>query len=161
MSSQKRPKSIPTRNILIASGVNLDLLGTREPHIYGSDSLADMKVFVAREFKKRQLSEASWRSFRLEFFQSNDEATFLAKLSAKYSGVVINPGSWTHTSLAIADRLKGLSLPYIETHVSDLSSREAFRQFSFVSAGAIDRVTGLGIQSYWVALEKLLTHLLK
>jgi len=143
--------------ILIASGVNLDLLGRREPHIYGSDSLADMKKMVTKNWRQTFADSA----FKLVFFQTNDEAKFLKELDKSYAGAVINAGAWTHTSLAIADRLAGLSLPFVEAHVSRLSERESFRQHSYLKAHALNVIDGEGIRSYWVALESLMAFLTK
>jgi 3-dehydroquinate dehydratase-2 len=140
--------------ILIASGVNLDLLGKRQPDIYGYDTLKDMEVLVRSQWKKRY----SKAKFELVFFQTNDEAKFLKELDKDYIAAVINAGAWTHTSLAIADRLVGLQLPFVEAHVSQVSNREPFRQHSFLKPHAIALVEGHGIKSYWLALEKLMEH---
>ena len=146
------------QKILIASGVNLDLLGRREPSIYGSATLNDMKKLLESNFSQWQ-KKRSGRKYKLIFFQTNDEAKFLSKIGADFVGAVINAGAWTHTSLALADRLVGLQLPYVEAHVSKLADRESFRQHSYLAAHALKSIDGLGIRSYWVALELLLEHL--
>ena len=151
-SSKKNSK------ILIASGVNLDLLGRREPNIYGSQTLKDMEALVRKNFANYQ-GDSSNSSYSLKFFQTNDEAKFLAEISKNYAGAVINAGAWTHTSLALGDRLAGLGLKFVEAHVSDISKRESFRQHSYLSAHALAVVAGHGIESYWLALEALLKAL--
>jgi 3-dehydroquinate dehydratase-2 len=141
--------------ILIASGVNLDLLGMRQPEIYGHATLADMERLVTKLWRE----EFDNSGFSLVFFQTNDEAIFLTELSKGYAGAVINAGAWTHTSLAIADRLVGLGLPFVEAHVSKLDSREAFRQHSYMRPFALAVIDGHGIQSYWLGLQALMSHL--
>ncbi len=143
------------QKILIASGVNLDLLGKRQPEIYGHDTLKDMEALVRSQWKKRY----SKAKFQLVFFQTNDESKLLKEFGKNYAAAVINAGAWTHTSLAIADRLVGLQLPFVEAHVSHVSKREPFRQQSFLKPHAIALVEGHGIKSYWLALEKLMEHL--
>ena len=147
-----------SRKILIASGVNLDLLGRREPSVYGVATLRDMEKMVKESYRK-YLIEKRLQAYQLIFFQSNDEARFLRELDRGYAGAVINAGAWTHTSLALADRLVGVPLPFVEAHVSNLLTRESFRQHSFLAEHAICVVQGLGIQSYWVAFEALLEYL--
>jgi 3-dehydroquinate dehydratase II len=153
------PKTrIHNEKILIANGVNLDLLGSREPDIYGRATLIDMKRNV-REFIKNWKGTQFSRSVQLVFFQTNSEERFLREISKNYAGAVINAGAWSHTSLAIADRLKGLSLPYVEVHVSNINKREAFRKKSFLKSGALASISGKGIKGYEIALEILLEHL--
>ena len=155
--------SSTNRKILIASGVNLDLLGRREPSIYGESSLRDMEKLVKVNFAsfQRQDSKQAHRGhkYKLCFFQSNDEAKFLKELDQDFAGAVINAGAWTHTSLALADRLVGLGLPFVEAHVSNLETREPFRQHSYLSKHAICVIQGHGIKSYWLGLEALLAFL--
>lgn len=154
------PKSSQTRElrILVANGVNLDLLGTREPEIYGTATLADLERGLANVAADVAVA-AGVPACRLDFFQSNDETTFLSKFDDGYDGALINPGAWTHTSLALADRLKGLGLPYVEVHISNLAGREDFRQRSFTAPGAQGIVQGFGLTSYRVALYGLLCRL--
>lgn len=149
VTKKKRPK------ILIASGVNLDLLGRREPEIYGYDTLKDMQVLLSTQWKKMIESQ----KFSLVFFQSNDEAKFLREFDKGYIGAVINAGAWTHTSLALADRLVGLAIPYVEVHVSDLTKREGLRQHSFLAAHALETIQGQGIRSYLLGLQALVGFL--
>lgn len=151
-----RPKK--RLKILIANGVNLDLLGAREPEVYGEGTLDDMKHLL-RVFLSKWRKDSSAPALDLVFFQTNSEEKFLMEFDKGYVGAIINAGAWSHTSLAIADRLKGVSLPYIEVHVSNLKKREPFRQKSFLKANAVAVVEGLGIKGYEVALRKLLCHL--
>jgi len=88
----------------------------------------------------------------LEFYQTNSEAEFLTKISDTYDGIVINPAAWTHTSVALADRLSAVKTPYIETHISNISSREEFRKKSYTAPGASGVVYGMGFSSYKSAL---------
>jgi 3-dehydroquinate dehydratase-2 len=146
--------------ILIASGVNLDLLGRRQTDIYGVDTLSDMKILVEDALRTWARDQIGLK-IKLVFFQTNSEDGFLREISKDYAGAVINAGAWTHTSLAIADRLMGVSLPYVEVHVSDVKNRESFRKKSYLSEHAIASVSGLGIKSYARGLEALLNHLVK
>jgi len=146
------------QKILIANGVNLDLLGSREPDIYGKDSLIDMQRNVKAFVKEWMLSRSS-RGIRPVFFQTNSEERFLAEIAKNYAGAVINAGAWSHTSLAIADRLKGVGLPYVEVHVSNINKREPFRKKSFLKSGALASISGKGIKGYEIALGLLLDYL--
>ncbi len=144
--------------ILVASGVNLDLLGSREPGIYGSKTLdwihQDLRDRLSALEKFYGLQNGS---IFLDCFQTNDETKFIEKLRPnEYEGIVINAGAWTHTSLAIADRLKGLSLPYVEVHLSELLRREPFRQKSLLALGAAGRLSGFGYLVYRLGLVALL-----
>ena len=142
--------------ILIASGVNLDLLGKREISIYGKDSLQTMeKLLKSNVTDLKKIFKL--KSCELVFFQSNDEATFLEEVSKSWDGIVINPGAWTHTSLALADRLVGLGTPYVEVHVSNVFAREEFRKHSFLSPHAVGTISGFGIYSYLLGLQALVT----
>jgi 3-dehydroquinate dehydratase-2 len=138
------------RRILIASGVNLDLLGQREPEIYGHATLSDMEALLRREFD---------HLVDLHFLQSNVESMFLEALSGGWDGAVINPGAWTHTSLALADRLAGVRLPFVEVHLSNTTKREAIRHFSYCAPHALGIVQGFGIRSYLLGLSGLLQFL--
>lgn len=156
----KSPKSTKgALRVLIAHGVNLDLLGKREPEIYGSLSLAAINSHVESRLEMTRQMAGLTRAVELEFFQSNSEGDFLNKLSEGWDGCVINAGAWTHTSLAIADRLRGLRLPYVEVHLSNLARRESFRHRSFLAPDAIGVVQGLGVESYVGGLYGLLQHL--
>ena len=138
------------KNILIANGVNLDLLGTREPEIYGTQTLADLE----KKLRKNQ-------GCTLEFFQTNSEESFLSKITGPWDAVIINPGAWTHTSLALSDRIKGLPFPFVEVHLSHLFTREAIRQVSLTAGSCIGFICGFGLDGYAAALELLVSHLIK
>jgi len=154
-----RRNASTANKILIASGVNLDLLGQREPQIYGTATLAEMERLL-KDFFKTYKKKHKLDNLRLVFFQTNNEEKFLNEISRGYLGAVVNAGAWTHTSLAIADRLKGVNLPFVEVHVSDIKTRESFRRESFLEPIALASISGYGIRSYKVGLDKLLKHLL-
>jgi len=147
-TSAKKSARLP--RILVASGVNLDLLGRREPGIYGRATLADLEVLARSEFAARA---------ELFFAQTNVEAEYLALLDGEWSGAVINPGAWTHTSLALADRLAGLELPFVEVHLSNTAAREAFRHHSYTARLAVGVVQGFGINSYLLGIDGILRYL--
>lgn len=144
--------------ILIASGVNLDLLGQREPDVYGHATLADMEKLLASEWPALA-KKYGFTKDKLHFFQSNSESELLEKISAPWRGVVLNAGAWTHTSLALADRLAALQTKFVEVHVSQLSQREDFRQHSYTAKHALGVVYGFGVSSYLLGLDGLLSKL--
>lgn len=147
-----------TVEILVAHGVNLDLLGQREPGTYGSQTLDDLNKEI--ESKAAALAKlVGIPSVKLTFYQSNEEAKFLEKLDAGWDGVLINPAAWTHTSIALADRLKAHNLMYVEVHLSNISNREEFRKHSYSAAGAAGVVYGFGAQSYLSGLYGLLAKI--
>jgi 3-dehydroquinate dehydratase II len=148
----KKPK------LLIANGVNLDLLGTREVEIYGGNNLQSLEALI--KSKVNELAKiAGFEGCDLNFFQSNDEALFLETLSKGWDGAIINPAAWTHTSLALADRLKAIDLPFVEVHISNLAQREEFRKHSHTACHAKGVVYGLGFDSYLSGLLGLLLSL--
>ena len=150
-----------TGKILVASGPNLDLLGRREPEVYGHDTLSDIERNL-HESLPSLCAAAGVEGLTLEFFQTNCEGKMLDQLSAEsWAGVLINPGAWTHTSLALADRLAGLELSFVEVHLSNISAREAFRKHSYLAPLASGVVYGLGPSSYRVGLLGLLESLRK
>ncbi len=142
-------------HILLLQGPNLNLLGEREPHIYGHDSLADIY--------KRLVQQAP--EHRIEQYQSNHEGDMLERIhAAKQEAVdfiLINPAAWTHTSIALRDALSGVAIPFIEVHLSNIHAREHFRQHSYLSDIALGVICGLGVQSYALALEAALGYLQK
>ena len=144
--------------ILVANGVNLDLLGRRETSIYGSLSLNEVEDRLI-EASVGIAKDAGIADVSLEFFQTNREYELLEKLSNDYDGILINAGAWTHTSLALADRLRGLEIPYVEVHLSNISNREDFRKHSYLAASAAGVVYGLGPDSYLSGLAGLLRFL--
>jgi 3-dehydroquinate dehydratase-2 len=136
-------------NILLLNGPNLNLLGTREPHIYGADTLADVESRFAAE------AQALGRS--APGVQTNHEGVMIDRIhAARLDGtafIVINPGGWTHTSVALRDALAGVALPVVEVHVSNVHKREAFRHHSYISGIAEAVIAGLGVFGYSAALQ--------
>ena len=140
--------------ILVLHGPNLNLLGTREPAIYGTTSLADIELQVA------ELAAAS--DAEVVNFQSNCEGELIDKIHASMEeaqGILINPGGFTHTSVALRDALVASDLPVVEVHLSNIHQREPFRQHSYISDIALGVVLGFGPSSYLLGLEALLRHL--
>lgn len=147
---------LPVR-ILVLHGPNLNLLGTREPEVYGSTTLVD--IHAAMEARARTAG------VQIESFQSNHEGELIDRVqSARSEGIefiIINPGAYSHTSIAIPDALRGVEIPYIEVHLSNIHAREAFRHHSHFSASAVGVVCGFGAQSYELALDAALKRLPK
>lgn len=141
--------------ILVLHGPNLNLLGSREPEIYGRITLAD--IHVAMEGRARSAG------VRLESFQSNHEGELIDRVqSAREQGVgfiIINPGGYTHTSVALRDAFAAVAIPFIEVHLSNVHAREPFRKHSYFSDIAVGVIAGLGAQGYELALEAALTRL--
>lgn len=136
--------------ILIINGPNLNLLGLREPAIYGTQNYAALEVFC-----KDACREAG---FDCEVFQSNHEGAIVDKIQQAYGvfdGIVINPAAYTHTSVAILDALKAVALPAVEVHLSDVDAREAFRHVSYAGMACFARFTGLGFEGYRQAVLAL------
>ncbi|MCF8882164.1 MULTISPECIES: type II 3-dehydroquinate dehydratase [Erythrobacter] len=136
--------------VFVLNGPNLNLLGTREPEIYGSDTLADIEAILAD--KARELGLV------IDFRQTNHEGELVDWLhEARITGakaVLLNAAAYTHTSIALLDAIRAIDVPVIEVHLSDPATREEFRHISYVGMGAVDEVKGLGPRSYAVALEK-------
>jgi len=141
------------KKVLLLNGPNLNLLGTREPATYGSDTLADVEKMFRAEAQKFGL--------QAECFQSNHEGALVDRIHEagrafagdSLIGVVFNPGAYTHTSVALHDAIKGVAeLPVIEVHISNVHQREAFRHHSYVSAAAAGIVIGFGVDGYRLAL---------
>jgi 3-dehydroquinate dehydratase II len=136
-------------SILLLNGPNLNLLGTREPHIYGADTLAD----VERRFKEEAIALGT----TADCFQSNHEGALIDRIhAARLDGtraIVINPGGLTHTSVALRDALAGVALPVVEIHISNVHKREEFRHHSFISGIAEGVIAGLGVMGYSAALR--------
>lgn len=147
-------------SILIANGVNLDLLGTREPSIYGKEGLDDIRELLLR-FSQDLAQKVGFAGCQLKFFQTNNEAEFLGEISKAWDGALLNLGAWTHTSLAIADRLAALELNFVEVHISNLAQREDFRHHSYSAKHANGVVYGMGIDSYLAGLTGLLRSIHK
>ncbi len=136
--------------ILIINGPNLNLLGLREPEIYGNQNYASLCALIDDTCKELGVDH--------EIFQSNHEGAIVDKIQdayGKFDGIVINPAAYTHTSVAILDALKAVSIPTVEVHISDINSRDEFRKHSYISLAAIKTVMGLGFEGYKVAIEHL------
>ena len=143
-------------NILLINGPNLNLLGTREPEIYGNKTLA--------QTEKELIQIANQNSFKLECFQSNHEGKIVDKIQASIgnvSGILINAGALTHTSVALRDALVGSNIPFIELHISNIFNRERFRKESFLTDKAIGIISGFGVYSYFLSLEAIINYLKK
>ena len=141
-------------HVLLLNGPNLNLLGQREPGIYGQSSLADIEAVLTRE--------AAQESIQLDCFQSNFEGALVDRIHqamGRSDGILINAGAYTHTSIAIRDALAGVAIPYVELHLSNTHAREDFRHHSFLAERAVGVVCGFGPASYSLALKGLLSHL--
>ena len=134
--------------LLVINGPNLNLLGLREPGIYGKGTLSDLEDFL------RKVGEEE--GVELSFFQSNHEGAIVDAIQAAYGamdGIVINPAAYTHTSIAILDALKAVSLPAVEVHISQVSEREPFRQVSYAGMACLKTYMGLGFEGYRQAIR--------
>ena len=133
--------------ILVLNGPNLNLLGLREPEIYGKENYAALERFI------RELCQQE--GLELEIFQSNHEGVLVDKIQqacGAFDGIVINPAAYTHTSIAILDALKAVPVPAVEVHLSDLSKRESFRQISYAGMACLKTFAGLGFEGYRQAI---------
>jgi len=135
------------KKILIINGPNINMLGLREPEIYGSKSYDDLLAFI----------DATANEFGLEVqcFQSNSEGVIVDKIQQAhgiFDGIIINPAAYTHTSIAIPDALKAIGIPAVEVHLSDISKREAYRQISYTSEACCMTITGKGFNGYREAI---------
>lgn len=140
--------------LLILNGPNLNLLGLREPAIYGRGSYADLERFLRET--------AGEIGAEIEVFQSNHEGVLVDKIQAAYGvfdGIVFNPAAYTHTSVALLDALKAVSIPTVEVHLSDPDTREEFRKTSYVRLACLKTVKGLGFESYRQAMQFLAEYL--
>lgn len=142
-------------DILVLHGPNLNLLGQREPEIYGSETLADIN---------REIIElGSRKGANVETFQSNHEGVLIDRIHQAMtdgtSGVLINPGGFTHTSVALRDAITALSCPVVEVHLSNIHAREPFRQHSYLSSVVVGVICGFGSNSYLLALRAILAKL--
>ena len=141
--------------VLVLHGPNLNLLGTREPGIYGSSSLADVDRLI-REHGRR-------RGVRVECRQSNMEGQLIEWLQGaereRFGGIVLNPGAFTHYSFALRDAVAAIRLPVVEVHLSNIHGREEFRRRSVIAAVARGQISGFGPQSYLLGLDALTSHL--
>ena len=141
-------------DLLLVNGPNLNLVGKREPSIYGSQTLEDIQ--------EELLTLASELDVKLKFFQSNSEGEMIDCIHnsvGSIDGILINAGAYTHTSIALRDALLGVGIPYVEVHLSNIYSREEFRQKSFLSDKALGMVCGFGSISYQLALQGIVSYL--
>lgn len=139
--------------LLVINGPNLNFLGIREPGIYGSSTYADLCRLI--QDSARELN------IEAEEFQSNHEGAIVDKIQWAYGridGIVINPAAYTHTSVAILDALKAVSIPAVEVHISDVDSREPFRQISYAGLACCKTIKGHGLQGYREAMQYLKEH---
>lgn len=137
--------------ILVVNGPNLNMLGIREPEIYGRESYADLEKYIE--------SAAKELGCEVEIFQSNCEGAIVDRIQEAYGktdGIVINAAAYTHTSVAILDALKAVSIPAVEVHLSEPVEREEFRKISYVGKACIDRFAGFGFEGYRKAMERLI-----
>ena len=136
--------------ILVINGPNINMLGIREPEIYGKQTFKDLEAFIKKSAEELNLS--------VTLFQSNHEGEIVDIIQSAYGvydGIVINPAAYTHTSVAILDALGSVAIPTVEVHISDISVREKFRQFSYVSLVAKKTICGKGFDGYKEALKYL------
>ena len=139
------------KKILVINGPNLNLLGLREPALYGAKNFAALQQFIC--------DCAAELSLEVELFQSNHEGVIVDKIQAAYGvfdGILINPAAYTHTSVAILDALKAVGIPAVEVHISDVDKREDFRQISFTSLYCFKKISGEGFYGYVHALDELI-----
>ena len=137
--------------ILVINGPNLNMLGIREPGIYGTES------YEALCRKVRDYAAA--RNVEVELYQSNHEGDLVDRIQAAYGntdGIVINPGAYTHTSIALLDAVKAVGIPTVEVHISDVNAREAFRQISYIRAACVATISGHGLDGYIEAMALLI-----
>lgn len=136
-------------NIIIINGPNLNLLGKREPEIYGTDTFSDYLKLLQNKFN----------SINLHYYQSNIEGELINKLQEigfTYDGIILNAGAYTHTSIAIADAVKSISTPVVEVHISNTYSREEYRHKSFIAPNTKGIIIGFGLKSYELAVNSFL-----
>lgn len=137
--------------ILVINGPNLNILGIREPHIYGKNTYNDLCKLIT--------DYAVENGVEIKIFQSNHEGALVDEIQAayqKFDGIVINPAAYTHTSVAILDAVKSVGIPTVEVHISAVETREDFRQVSFVRQACIKTITGLGFDGYLRAIDALI-----
>lgn len=135
--------------VIIINGPNLNLLGVREPEVYGTQTFETYFSELKNKFNE----------LTLEYYQSNHEGALIDKLHEvgfTYEGIVINPGAYTHTSIALRDAIAAITTPVFEVHISNLAEREAFRQVSYVADVCLGTVSGMGMEGYALAIERLL-----
>ena len=137
--------------LLVLNGPNLNMLGIREPEIYGKETYDDLCRMVKEHAEKRGID--------VTLYQSNHEGDLIDRIQMAYGdvdGIVFNPGGYTHTSVALPDAVKAVGIPTVEVHISDVSGREDFRQVSYIRAACIATVAGHGLQGYLEAMDLLI-----
>ncbi len=140
--------------LLVINGPNLNMLGVREPEIYGRQTLAELEALV-KDFCAK-------KGVEVEFFQSNHEGGIVDRIQAAYKkddGLVINPAAYTHTSVAIPDAIKAVGLPAVEVHLSDITARESYRRVSYTSEVCIKTIAGKHFEGYLEAVDVLIGYL--
>ena len=141
--------------ILVMNGPNLNMLGIREPAHYGRETYEDLLALIRRHAEETDVE--------VSFFQSNHEGALVDAIQQAYfdklDGIVINPGAYTHTSVALLDAVKSVSIPTVEVHISKVEEREDFRQVSYVRLACFETITGMGIQGYRKAIFDMAEHL--
>ena len=138
--------------VLVINGPNLNMLGIREPSVYGTATYEDLVSLIK--------DAAAARNVDVEFFQSNHEGALVDEIQRAYfdgyGGIILNPGAYTHTSIAILDAVKAVGIPTVEVHISDVTTREDFRQISYVRAACVGTVMGKGFDGYVEAMDILI-----
>lgn len=143
-------------SILVLHGPNLNLLGKREPGVYGTVTLDEINQLLEREAETLQV--------KISPFQSNHEGALVDAIHAamgQHQGLLINAGAYTHTSVAIRDAIAAVAIPTVEVHLSNIYKREEFRHHSYIAPVSIGQISGFGAQSYWLGLIALVNHLKK
>ncbi len=138
-------------HLLLLNGPNLNLLGTREPDLYGAQTLVEIEATCR--------AHAASQDAELSAFQSNSEGALVDALHGAPDGVVLNAGAYTHTSVALRDAIAAIAAPVVEVHISNVHAREEFRHHSLIAPVALGQISGFGIGSYLLAIDALLRHL--
>ena len=147
-------QALPPLSLLFLHGPNLNLLGKREPHIYGSVTLEEINHFLVKEAERLGATVVC--------FQSNHEGILVDKIQealGQYQGIIINAGAYTHTSVAIRDAIAAVKIPTVEVHLSNIYQRESFRHHSYIAPIAIGQISGFGPNSYRLGLQALIDYL--
>jgi 3-dehydroquinate dehydratase II len=143
-----------SKSILVLNGPNLNLLGTRQPEVYGSTTLADVEAMCA--------DKAKALGIEIDFRQSNHEGTlvdWIHEAKGRHDGILINAGAYTHTSIALHDAIASVELPVAEVHISNIHKREEFRHLSYISKVSVGMICGFGTYGYLMGIDALVNHL--